>query len=323
MNFSTNEKDSARDNFIYDAFIDYQNTEPDRTIARKVYRVLKNYKAPHHIKRTGDKRFIKGIFMEMEGFVDTDDIGDDVKEALKCSKYMIVICSPQTLNSRRTLEKIRIYRETERGKGILTLLIKGEPAESFPILLREVKKKIWSDEAGGYIEKIEQVEPLAGDIRANNLKQSLKLLKNEKLRLIAPILGKSFDELKQRHRERTIRKILMVSSGIILATLIFGLFGFFEWQYTGMQKRQAEIARDEATRRKNIAVQQTEMAKQAIVRIYLDVPKEFKDIPEALPIIDEILREDVKTIQGSDEVLKQIFESYPELKKKFGQSNNQ
>ena len=70
-------------------------------------------------------------------------------------------------------------------------------------------------------------------------KQAVKLLKVEKYRIMAAILGCNFGDLKQRDKERKNRFILTISSMLGALFLIFGLFMTAAYQ-------KAEQARQEA-----------------------------------------------------------------------------
>ena len=61
-----------------------------------------------------------------------------------------------------------------------------------------------TDENGNRKER----EPLAADVRGADLAESLRKLKKEKFRILAPMLGTSFDGLYQRQRRRVLRNVL-------------------------------------------------------------------------------------------------------------------
>lgn len=287
MSLNAYQQNTGNKKYAYDAFIEYQNTEPDRTIARKLYEALTTYRVPKNIESRERKTKLQGIYMETGGFSSYTGIDDGIREALGLSRFLIIICSPCTPGSARTLEMIDYFRETHANNNILTLLISGEPHESFPSALMEVKRRIQSEETGLLIDTVETVEPLAGDIRAAQTGEALKLLKIEKLRLIAPILGYNFDDLRQRYRERALHKMRAIFAGVIAAALVLGSFGFFEWQYAETQRRNAQTARDETVRKKEIAKKQADMSMNAYVRI-MNLAEEFYNIPEAAGIVTDI-----------------------------------
>ncbi|MCF0131872.1 MAG: hypothetical protein HUJ71_09070 [Pseudobutyrivibrio sp.] len=97
-----------------------------------------------------------------------------------------------------------------RGRNhILAALIEGEPEDAFPPQLR-------------FDEKGNQVEPLAADLRAREDVKFNKLFKTELMRLCAPLIGCTYDELRQRHRERRIRRIAYISIAVAAVAVAFG-----------------------------------------------------------------------------------------------------
>ena len=55
---------------------------------------------------------------------------------------MIVVCSPRTPLSLWVNKEVERFRELGRHENILALLIEGNPAESFPKALREIRRRI-------------------------------------------------------------------------------------------------------------------------------------------------------------------------------------
>ena len=202
----------------YDAFISYRHGGLDGRVAEKLHKMLESYRVPEAIaKRTGKKKLAR-VFRDREELPTSANLSDSINEALESSEFMLLICS------RRTCESLWVMREVERfgqlhGKDkIITLLIDGEPDESFPHGLRE-------REVGG---ETVFVEPLAADIRAETAKGSLKLLKEEKLRLLAPILGCAFDDLRRRHRRRRLQRAAAVIAAAFAFAISFGMFSAYQ-----------------------------------------------------------------------------------------------
>jgi WD40 repeat protein len=134
------------------------------------------------------------------------------------------------------MKEIETFSKLHGQERILALLIEGEPYESFPEPLRYVRRQVVGED-GGIREVTEEVEPLAADIRADSLGKMKKKLKMEILRLLAPILNCRFDDLRQRHRERAIKRILSLS--ISLSVFFLGFGSFSAWQ--AWQIRQKSI----------------------------------------------------------------------------------
>ena len=67
----------------------------------------------------------------------SSDLSKDIEGRLADSEFLIVICSPDTKNSRWVDQEIRTFIKHRDRKNILPVLIKGEPEDSFPDILME------------------------------------------------------------------------------------------------------------------------------------------------------------------------------------------
>lgn len=250
-------KKATEETYQYDAFISYRHTEPDITIAKKLIEVLEGYRLPHNIaKRCGAKR-IGRVFRDREELPTTTDLSESIHQALINSKFLIVICSPRTPESAWVNKEIELFKAFHGAQKIQALLIEGEPGESFPqALQQEIIRTVQAD--GSVHEQVRELELLAADIRPEALKGvkrlayggsvkddrkllsgSLKLLKTEMLRCLAPMLGCRFDELYQRHLKRRFRDVALTSMAAIL------LMGSLT-VYTLAMSRQVAAQRDNA-----------------------------------------------------------------------------
>ena len=212
--------------FKYEAFISYRHTELDKFVAEKVHRLLETFKVPRianttkHIKKTTK---INRVFRDKDELPLGSNLADHIALALSQSKFLIVICSPRTSDSIWVQKEIETFISLHGITRILAVLIEGEPSESFPSKLRFIENEVTLPD--GTVEIVKQdIEPLAADIRGKNKKDVYRKLKKELLRLVAPIIGCSYDDLKQRHRERRTRRIL-ITTGLAAAFLL--LLGSF------------------------------------------------------------------------------------------------
>ena len=82
------------------------------------------------------------------------------------------------------------FRKLGRGDRILALLIEGEPYESFPKALKEIRRAV-TGEGGITREEIEEIEPLAADARKSSKESAGHLKRTALLRMLARILGLS------------------------------------------------------------------------------------------------------------------------------------
>ncbi|HEY3678157.1 MAG TPA: TIR domain-containing protein [Bradyrhizobium sp.] len=242
--------------FRYDAFISYRHGEADGAIAERLHKLLENFRTPSHLVKAGALPRLKRVFRDREELPTSSDLSESILEALQTSRFMIVICSPRSMQSKWVSEEIKIFRALGRQKQILTLLIDGEPSEAFPTALIERRIVKVRDEDGTEREIEQLSEPLAADIRAPGLNEQLKLLKPEVLRLLAPILDCKFDDLRQRAQARARQRLIAAVAALSFVTAVFaGLAGFSALMYFN-----AEAQRKEASEQRTLAVGNAELA---------------------------------------------------------------
>ena len=195
-------------NYKYDAFISYRHCELDKFVAENLHRILETYELPKDIKKklgiTG--RTIKRVFRDQEELPLSSNLEDPIIDALENSKYLIVICSPRLKDSLWCKKEIETFKKLRGRKNIFCVLIEGEPRDSFPEEVLTDEKEVIKD-GKKIIEKV-LVEPLAADVRGNSKREVLKKIKDEKLRLIAPMYNLDYDDLRQRHKIRQQKKII-------------------------------------------------------------------------------------------------------------------
>lgn len=193
----------------YNAFISYKHAPLDIEVAKRIHSGLETFKIPYAIQKKYDKKNIKRVFRDQEELPIGSDLGNNISEALSESEYLIVICSPNTPGSYWVCKEIETFISMHDRDHVLAVLIEGEPNESFPEMLLK-------DENGN------PVEPLAADLRGENTKEIKSKLKVELLRLAAPIIGCSYDDLRQRHRERRIKRLCTILCGVFMTTTLLG-----------------------------------------------------------------------------------------------------
>ncbi|MBR0085728.1 MAG: TIR domain-containing protein [Lachnospiraceae bacterium] len=194
--------------YSYRAFISYRHISPDEDIAKKLHTLIENYSVPRDVQTSAGIKRMGRVFRDQEELPLSTDLGNDIRAALENSEWLIVLCSPEYLKSKWCKAELDHFISLGRRDHILAVLVSGEPVEAFPEQLRYIERDG---------EKIE-VEPLAGDVRAENIQASLKKLNEEKLRILAPMLGVNFDHLRQRARRRK-RRITAAAVSACLAVL--------------------------------------------------------------------------------------------------------
>ena len=227
----------------YCAFISYRHQSPDDVIAKALHTAIETYGVPAGIrKKTGQKKLGR-VFRDQEELPLSANLGSDIETALDSSDWFIAICSPRYLESRWCLRELDYFMQKKGRDRVLAVLVEGEPETSFPEVLR-----FSMDEAGNRTE----VEPLAANLRGSDWK---KKLKDEKLRLLAPMLSVTFDELKRRERQRAIRRTFTVSAAVLVAAAGLGVF-------LAVNHARQERLREEAALQAAIAEEQRARAEE-------------------------------------------------------------
>ena len=197
----------AENTFKYDFFISYRHGDPDTQIAQYLQRALEHYKIPKEIREKSGKQKISRVFRDNEELSASFDLAGEIREQLRSSEFLIVVCSPRTRESRWVMQEIQTFIELRGREYILPVLIEGEPVDSFPDILLET-------------------EPLAADFRADSTQHIIRKCRREMLRLIAPALHCSYDELRQRHKTYQMRRLAAAASAVAAFFLIFGVYSF-------------------------------------------------------------------------------------------------
>lgn len=206
--------------YHYEAFISYRHLPLDAMVADYVQKLLEQYRPPRNKSITPGKR-IRPIFRDKTELPTSGDLGASLTEALLSSRYLIVVLSEETKNSKWCMEEIRRFKEAHGGSisHILPILVSGEPQDSIPDILRYEERET----PGGERIRIE-VEPLCCDVRAKNRAGVKRQTRTEFLRLAATILGCRYDDLFQRSLRRKNRIKLGV---LAVLSVILGIISFF------------------------------------------------------------------------------------------------
>ncbi|MGN0387066.1 MAG: toll/interleukin-1 receptor domain-containing protein [Lachnospiraceae bacterium] len=235
------------DQYIFDAFISYRHVEPDSYVAKRIHKLLENYKLPGNAKRKLKKEYGKAcktkitrVFRDEEELPLSASLNDTILEAIKGSEWLIVICSPRLKESVWCQKEIDSFIAMHGQEHVLAVLVEGEPSESFPEQILH-RKQTYVDARGQYFTVEEAVEPLAADVRGKNHSEMNRKMKNEILRLLAPMFALSFDDLKQRHREKAIKRTIGISAAVVTASLLFG--GYCIYNNMQIAKKNRELVR--------------------------------------------------------------------------------
>jgi tetratricopeptide (TPR) repeat protein len=220
--------------YKYWAFLSYSHA--DEAWARWLHRRLERYAVPRRLVGTATATGpiparLFPIFRDREELAGSAHLAPELQQALKLSRYQIVICSPAAARSRWVGEEIRYFKSLGRGDRVLALIVEGEPHAADPALECFPEALRFEYDAAG--QPGNPAEPIAADAR-----KSADGKTNAALKLIAGILGVGFDELKRRDLQARNQRLAFVSAlacGVAALTLVLAV--------------QAYRARNDALRR--------------------------------------------------------------------------
>ncbi|MEY2575362.1 MAG: hypothetical protein QOF80_849 [Verrucomicrobiota bacterium] len=211
---------SDSEDFRYWAFISYSHA--DAKWGDWLHAALETYRLPARLVRNArpegavPKRVFP-VFRDREELASSSSLGENIENALRLSRALVVICSPRAAASRWVNEEIKLYKSMGREGRVFCLIVDGEPnapadsglLECLPkaVLVRLNEKGELSDEPA---------EPIAADTREGKDGK-----RNALLKLIAGIVGVSYDQLRQRERQRQLHRRIRLAA--LVAAAIVGL----------------------------------------------------------------------------------------------------
>ena len=240
-------ENTTKRNYKYDAFISYRHIEPDLTIAEILHDMIEKFNIPKHLRMaSNDESLINDkcifrVFRDREE-LSTKDLSTMIEEAIANSENLIVICSKRTSLSPWCRKEVQLFKKIHGANNIIPVLIEGEPDESFIDELKNLKATFINSE--NVVEE-KNIELLAADIRPDEVKspsfkgyeilqnsknpklneltkKSLDILKKSEIyRIVASMLNVNYGDLKLRHQERYLKRIIYTSIAASIAMLIF------------------------------------------------------------------------------------------------------
>jgi tetratricopeptide (TPR) repeat protein len=270
--------EQATPTYRYDAFISYRHVDPDRQWAKWLHQAIETYRAPKQIlNQPGVTPLARRVFRDEEELPVSSNLSREIDQALEQSRFLIVICSPKTPESQWCCAEIERFRAMGRDDQILALLVEGEPGESFPLPLRSVKRTI-SDPDGTQREVVEDVEPLAADVRPSRTESQRQLKRAAKLRFVACMLGCRFDDLAQREQHRQNRRKTMAVTVLAALALVMTTLAVF-----------AVIQADRARKAEVLAKQQRDVALETLDALIVEAYDKLQDRPGGRQLQDALL----------------------------------
>ena len=263
----------------YSAFISYNHR--DRRWAAWLHREIERYRLPAALigrpAPWGElERRLPPVFQDREELAASTNLADSVRQALKESHSLIVICSTAGAGSRWVNEEVRTFANLGRASHIQCLIVPEADDPDGPSLPGD---KLFPP---AIVELLG--EPLAADARPSGDGRKAALLK-----LIAGVIGARFDELRQREQTRRNRRLLQLATAAAIGFVLMASLAAF-----------ALISRAQAVRDRDLARQKTVTAQRTteFVKSLFQVsdPSEAKG---QTITASEILERGARRIEGS------------------------
>lgn len=198
------------------AFISYNHK--DVKWAKWLQNKLESYKLPSDINNEfEDCRYLRPIFRDKTD-LNTGILANELRKELEESKYLVVICSPNSSKSSWVSDEVKAFIEMGRLDYIIPFIVSGAPHnyserdcknpyedECFPLFLRQ------------YTQQHPELELLG--ISTDEVGKEKALI-----RVVSRMLGLNFDVLWKRHeRQKRNRLITLCISAVVLTLLIYWL----------------------------------------------------------------------------------------------------
>ena len=245
--------------YRYDVFLSYRHKPLDSRICKKLHTLLESYKPVRRFKSARITR----VFRDDEELPAAGILSDTIAKALASSRYLVVVCSPDTPESEWVDREVRTFIELGRSNRIFALLISGTPDHSFPPSLKGV-------------QGIENRTLRVTEAKENQIITSLK---RESLKIIAAVSGVSWDQFRVANRRRSVKRIILTTASLVIMFCVSGLYLLQQWLMASYY---------------NIYANKEELLIHSVVQnVTNGLHDRLKEVPEALPVVADILEENL------------------------------
>ena len=217
----------------YTAFLSYSHA--DAKWAQWLHTRLEGYRVPKSLVGTPGRDGPIGarlgtIFRDRDELPTSGDLGATIQAALADSSALVVICSPAAAASRWANREVELFRALGRGDRIACFVVAGTPGSTDPARACFPAALVAPGPEG------QLMEPLAADARPEGDGRERAFLK-----LVAGLLGVSYDALARREVQRRHRRLLAVTAASMCGMAIaIGLAVTAYVARNDAQRRQAQ-----------------------------------------------------------------------------------
>ena len=183
-------------NYRYAAFISYAHS--DEAVAKRIHNGLETYPLPKDMDASARGK-LTPIFRDVTELTAHHSLTEKIRDAVKTSRFLIVLCSPAAKNSHWVNEEIKLFRKLHGEGAILAAIVDGDPDIAFPAALTEDGR-----------------EPLAANMTT---REGFRFGITQ---LAASMLGVGLDRLVRRDSQRRRKRLQFITAS---ALAFAGLMG--------------------------------------------------------------------------------------------------
>lgn len=207
-----------RQKIKYFAFISYSSK--DEKWGKRLHKKLEGYRMPSTLcRQNGWKRTpINPVFFAPYD-IQPNDLREELKERLRLSENLIVICSPNSAQSHYVGLEIEYFHQLGRTNNIYFFIIDGIPHSG----------DITTECFNPVTEKLGMPEILGANIHEKVYRWAWLNKERAYVQIITKLLGVEFDYIWRRHRRMLIQHLW--TWGIGLACIILALIGVWLVNY--------------------------------------------------------------------------------------------
>ena len=200
----------------YFAFISYSSK--DIEWGKRVQQKLEHYRLPAAVCRKYgyDRIPVKPVFFAPSD-IQPGGLNEELKERLRASRNLIVICSPNSAASEWVGKEIRFFHELGRTDHIHFFIVDGIPHSG--------QKD--TDCFNPVIKDLGIPEILGANIHEKIFNWSWLNRERAYVQLITKLLGVEFDEIWQRHKRLIVSRVVYIFLiAVAVLSITFGMWFF-------------------------------------------------------------------------------------------------
>lgn len=200
--------------FKYFAFISYSSH--DIAWGKKLQKKLEGYRMPSTLcsEHGWQRNPIKPVFFAPTD-IQPEDLDEELKERLKASRNLIVICSPHSAKSDWVGKEIAFFHSLGRASSIHFFIVDSIPHSG----------NSETECFNPIVKTLEIPEILGANIHEKVFKSPWLNRERAYIQLITKLLGVEFDSIWQRHRRLLKQKIAARTIGfLVVITTMLGIW---------------------------------------------------------------------------------------------------